>query len=67
MKVQLTETVRRAVIEGAPVVALESTIIAHGMPFPQNLAMAREVEEVVRGAGAVPATIAIVDGVLRGG
>lgn len=67
MKVQLTETVRRAVIEGAPVVALESTIIAHGMPFPQNLAMAREVEEVVRGAGAVPATIAIVDGVLRAG
>lgn len=48
-------------------VALESTIIAHGMPYPQNLEMAREVEEVVRGGGAVPATIAIVDGVLRAG
>lgn len=67
MKVQLTEAVRHAVTRGAPVVALESTIIAHGMPYPQNLEMAREVEEVVRGGGAVPATIAIVDGVLRAG
>lgn len=67
MKVQLTEAVRRAVVSSAPVVALESTIIAHGMPYPQNLEMAREVEEVVRRAGAVPATIAIVDGVLRAG
>ncbi len=67
MKVQLTETVRRAVTGGAPVVALESTIIAHGMPYPQNLEMAREVEEVVRKGGAVPATIAIIGGVLRAG
>lgn len=67
MKVHLTEEVRRAVVTGAPVVALESTIIAHGMPYPQNLEMAREVERVVRQAGAVPATIAIVDGVLRAG
>lgn len=67
MKVQLAENVRRAVVRGAPVVALESTIIAHGMPYPQNLEMAREVEEVVRKNGAVPATIAIVDGVLRAG
>jgi pseudouridylate synthase len=48
-------------------VALESTIIAHGMPFPQNLEMAREVERVITAHGAVPATIAIVDGELRAG
>ena len=47
---------------GKPVVALESTIISHGMPYPQNVTMAREVEQVIRGAGAVPATIAIIDG-----
>jgi len=48
-------------------VALESTIIAHGMPFPQNLEMAREVERVIRKGNAIPATIAIIDGVLRAG
>jgi pseudouridine-5'-phosphate glycosidase len=47
---------------GMPVVALESTIISHGMPYPQNVAMAREVEQVIRDAGAVPATIAIIGG-----
>jgi len=47
---------------GRPVVALESTIITHGMPFPQNLEMARDVEQVIRTAGAVPATVAIMDG-----
>ena len=47
---------------GTPVVALESTIISHGMPYPQNVEMAREVEQIIRGAGAVPATIAIMDG-----
>ena len=47
---------------GKPVVALESTIISHGMPYPQNVATAREVEQVIRDAGAVPATIAIIDG-----
>jgi pseudouridylate synthase len=67
MKVLCTEEVRSAVQSLQPVVALESTIIAHGMPFPQNLSMAREVESVVRKAGAVPATIAIVDGTLRAG
>ncbi|MBJ7578608.1 pseudouridine-5'-phosphate glycosidase [Devosia sp. MC532] len=54
--------VKSALAKGLPVVALESTIITHGMPYPQNLAMAREVEDVVRKAGAVPATIAIMDG-----
>ncbi|MES2151718.1 MAG: pseudouridine-5'-phosphate glycosidase [Pseudomonadota bacterium] len=47
---------------GKPVVALESTIISHGMPYPQNVAMAAEVEQIIRDAGAVPATIAIIDG-----
>lgn len=54
--------VKSALAKGLPVVALESTIITHGMPYPQNLSMAREVEDVVRAAGAVPATIAIMDG-----
>jgi pseudouridylate synthase len=47
---------------GKPVVALESTIISHGMPYPQNVQTAREVENVIRDAGAVPATIAVIDG-----
>jgi len=47
---------------GTPVVALESTIITHGMPYPQNLSVARDVEDTVRKAGAVPATIAVLDG-----
>lgn len=50
-----------------PVVAMESTIISHGMPFPQNVEMAIEVEGVVRAHGAVPATIAVLDGVCRVG
>src|SRR5262249_23539567 len=52
---------------GGAIVALESTIITHGMPYPQNLAMAREVEGIVRQAGAVPATIAVMDGELKVG
>jgi pseudouridine-5'-phosphate glycosidase len=47
---------------GTPVVALESTIISHGMPYPQNVQMAREVEQIIRDAGAVPATIALIGG-----
>ena len=47
---------------GKPIVALESTIISHGMPYPQNVQTAREVEQIIRDAGAVPATIAIMDG-----
>ena len=53
--------------QGKPVVALESTIIAHGMPFPQNLEMARDVEHMIRKHGAEPATIAVVDGELCAG
>ena len=63
----LATEVADALEAGRPVVALESTIITHGMPFPQNLETARKVEAAVRGGGAVPATIAIVDGELRVG
>ncbi|ODT71078.1 MAG: pseudouridine-5-phosphate glycosidase [Pelagibacterium sp. SCN 63-23] len=58
----VSNDVKAALAGGRPVVALESTIITHGMPYPQNLDMAREVEQVVRDNGAVPATIAIMDG-----
>lgn len=54
--------VASALADGRPVVALESTIITHGMPYPQNLNMARQVEDVVRQNGAVPATIAVMGG-----
>ena len=63
-RIQLTDEVAEAVAAGRPVVALESTIISHGMPYPQNVAMATEVEGVVREHGAVPATIAVLGGVL---
>jgi pseudouridine-5'-phosphate glycosidase len=59
------EEVRTALDEGRPVVALESTIIAHGLPRPDNLRVAREIEAVVRERGAVPATIAILAGEVR--
>uniref|UniRef100_A0A7S1T6W5 Pseudouridine-5'-phosphate glycosidase n=1 Tax=Tetraselmis chuii TaxID=63592 RepID=A0A7S1T6W5_9CHLO len=57
--------VQEALSKGGAVVALESTIISHGMPYPQNVQTAREVEAVVRAAGAVPATIAILKGVVH--
>ncbi len=56
-----------ALASGAPVVALESTIISHGMPYPTNVAMAKEVEGLIRSLGAMPATIAVLDGVCRVG
>jgi pseudouridine-5'-phosphate glycosidase len=58
----LTGEVREALAAGHPVVALESTIISHGMPYPQNVAMATEVERIIRDGGAVPATIAVLEG-----
>ncbi|MFI6104950.1 pseudouridine-5'-phosphate glycosidase [Streptomyces sp. NPDC051310] len=61
--VVLSEEVREATAAHRPVVALESTIIAHGLPRPRNLAVARELEALVREGGAVPATIAVLDGV----
>jgi pseudouridylate synthase len=63
----LSSEVAEAVATGGPVVALESTIIAHGFPWPQNLHVAREAEAAVRAGGAVPATIAILDGMVRVG
>ena len=59
--------VSTALAEGAPVVALESTIITHGMPWPDNLSTARQVEQTVRDNGATPATIAALDGTLHVG
>ena len=59
--------VAQAVAEGKPVVALESTIISHGMPYPQNVETALKVEEIIRQNGAVPATIAIIGGRLKAG
>ena len=58
----ITDEVAQALKDGSPVVALESTIISHGMPFPQNVEMATEVERIIREGGAVPATIAVLDG-----
>jgi pseudouridine-5'-phosphate glycosidase len=63
----LTDDVRQALEARRPVVALESTIIAHGMPYPQNVETARAVEDIVREHGAVPATIAIIGGELKVG
>ena len=59
---QFSPEVQAARAAGKPVVALESTIISHGMPYPQNVQTAREVEQVIRDAGATPATIALIDG-----
>ena len=59
--------VQAAFDAGTPIVALESTIITHGMPYPQNLEMARKVEATVRAGGAEPATIAVLNGVLHVG
>ena len=62
-----TREVSDALDAGRPVVALESTIIAHGLPRPENLEIARAAEEIVREEGAVPATIAVVEGMGRSG
>ncbi|KAJ7550662.1 hypothetical protein O6H91_07G111600 [Diphasiastrum complanatum] len=61
--IRIEPKVRRALSTGSPVVALESTIISHGMPYPQNLQTAKEVEAIVTQHGAIPATIAILGGV----
>lgn len=66
-RIVLADGVERALREGAPVVALESTILTHGLPRPENLRAALEFERSVADAGAVPATIAVLDGVARVG
>ena len=63
----ITPEIAEAIAEGKPVVALESTILSHGMPFPQNMEFAHKVEEIVRGEGAIPATTAIIGGKLKVG
>ncbi len=65
--VDIAPEVRAAMEHGGPVVALESTIITHGMPYPQNVATARAVEAVVREGGAMPATIAVIGGRIKVG
>jgi len=65
--VEVAPDIASALEAGRPLVALESTIITHGMPYPDNLAMARAVEGIVRAEGAVPATIAVIDGRIRVG
>jgi len=64
---KIAESVKEALCENKPVVALESTIISHGMPYPQNFETALLVENTVRQYGAEPATIAIIDGELKAG
>ncbi|HVK91619.1 MAG TPA: pseudouridine-5'-phosphate glycosidase [Mycoplana sp.] len=65
LPIAYSDEVTAAKARGAPLVALESTIITHGMPYPGNLEMARSVERIIREEGAVPATIAVIDGVLH--
>ncbi|KLU62543.1 pseudouridine-5'-phosphate glycosidase [Peptococcaceae bacterium CEB3] len=64
---EIKESVQNALAEGKPVVALESTIISHGMPYPQNVETARNVERIIREQGAEPATIAIIGGKIKTG
>lgn len=59
--------VQNALLAGTPVVALESTVITHGLPYPENLALAKDMEAVVRGQEALPATIAVINGTIRVG
>ena len=60
--VRISDEVKQALSEGRAVVALESTIIAHGMPYPQNVETAYEVDKIIRAHGAVPATIGVING-----
>jgi pseudouridine-5'-phosphate glycosidase len=65
MTIHTSRAVQRVMHEGRAVVALESTLICHGIPRPRNAALAVAIEDAVRGAGAEPATIAVVDGGVR--
>lgn len=60
-----SKEVQKAINNNLPIVALESTIISHGMPYPENVKMATEVEEIIRETGAVPATIGIINGKIK--
>lgn len=63
--IELSQEVQDAKSNHRPIVALESTIISHGMPYPQNVQMAKTVEQIIRNQGAVPATIALIDGKVK--
>lgn len=67
MKILINEEVKKALSKNEAVVALESTIITHGMPYPQNYEMAKKVEKTIRDKGATPATIAIINGEIKVG
>ncbi|WP_271947324.1 pseudouridine-5'-phosphate glycosidase [Ruegeria faecimaris] len=67
INIQYSAEVRAAKDAGQPIVALESTIITHGMPYPQNIEVAAQVEQDIREAGAVPATMAVINGTLHVG
>jgi len=62
---EIKPEVKAALMNNQPVVALESTIISHGMPYPDNVKMAKKVESIIRNEGAIPATIAIMDGKIK--
>jgi pseudouridylate synthase len=64
---QISREVIQALRSGSPIVALESTVITHGLPYPQNLELARQMEAVIRSSGAVPATTAVLEGKIRVG
>ncbi len=63
--IDLSKEVKEAMEEGKPVVALESTIISHGMPYPENIETAKTLENIIREHGAIPATIAIINGRIK--
>ncbi|PHK49950.1 pseudouridine-5'-phosphate glycosidase [Staphylococcus edaphicus] len=63
--IEFSKEVAQGKAEDKPIVALESTIISHGMPYPQNVEMAQNVEQIIRNHGAIPATIAIIDGKIK--
>ena len=67
LNVHLSRDVAAAIADNTPVVALESTIISHGLPYPENLETALALEETVRARGAVPATIAVINGMAKAG
>ena len=67
IKIEYSSDVKQAIKNNEPIVALESTIITHGMPWPENLKTAKSVESVIREYGATPATIAIIDGIIKVG
>ena len=62
MLYKISQEVQQALKENKPVIALESTIISHGMPYPQNVETALKVEQIIRDNGCIPATIGIIEG-----